>query len=375
MNKHVVRRLGIFVFYDAVGIVDLYVEQLLESLQAQISKLIIVVNGNITDKSKQALLKFSDDIFIRENKGFDAGAYRDVFLKFLPDTELSKWDEIVLFNDTFYGPISSWNLVFDKMEMENADFWGLSRYRGKDHPSHIQSFFLVCKKKMISDSAFQTFWQGLSYPTTHLEAVENFEIRFSTYFQERNFNGKAYTDICNWKDENKYEGVVYYTMAYELISEMYFPVVKRSVFLTEDFLKAIQVLDYVRECTRYDVNLIHGHIKRLIEENRVSFRFNPLQIEQFCNIHSRVYIYGNGTYGKRIAALLDYCGWKYKGFLVTEKIDSGMDVHAYGEIDLNQDDGIILALGKKAFSEVYPILKNDLANSQLLLPHDDSEGR
>ena len=99
------KRLGVFVFYDASGIVDPYVEYLLESMKNIIQKLIIIINGEIKDEEYNKLKKYSQDIFIRKNYGYDAGAYKDVFMQFLTRKEQIKWDEIILFNDTFYGPL------------------------------------------------------------------------------------------------------------------------------------------------------------------------------------------------------------------------------------------------------------------------------
>ena len=35
----------------------------------------------------------------------------------------------------------------------------------------------------------------------------------------------------------------------------------------------------------------------------------------------------------------------------------------------SRDDGIILALGRKAYQEVFPVVKKDLQMSQLFLPY------
>lgn len=66
-----------------------------------------------------------------------------------------------------------------------------------------------------------------------------------------------------------------------------------------------------------------------------------------------------------------YRGWKYEGFLVTEKIGNNENeeyVFIYDNITFDVSDGIILALGKRAFSEVYPNVQKKLDISQLLLP-------
>ena len=184
------KRLGIFVFYDKEGIVDKYVEVLLETMLQELKKLVIVVNGNINESSKQRMLNYSENIFVRENKGYDGGAYKDVFLNYLVDENWENWDEVVLFNDTFFGPLFSWKNVFGKMESEDLDFWGLTRHPGggkmplstNEIPSHLQGYFLVCKKNLVLSEAFYLFWESLEYPQSYNEAVENFEIRFTTYF-------------------------------------------------------------------------------------------------------------------------------------------------------------------------------------------------
>ena len=45
-----VRRIGIYVFYDSKGLVGKYVEKLLTDLSVVFNKLIIVVNGKIEKK-------------------------------------------------------------------------------------------------------------------------------------------------------------------------------------------------------------------------------------------------------------------------------------------------------------------------------------
>ena len=141
------KRMGIFVFYDAMGVVDGYVEHLLESMQNEVQKLVVVVNGAIVGSSYQKLKKKSYEVYIRDNVGYDAGAYKDAVTKFLINEQMDKWDEILLFNDTFYGPIYPWKDIFQKMKRENIDFWGLSKFpkgnyfdTGEEIPEHVQGY-------------------------------------------------------------------------------------------------------------------------------------------------------------------------------------------------------------------------------------------
>lgn len=372
-----VRRLGIFVFYDMSGIVDLYVLELLKSLLPELNKLVIVVNGKITDNCKQVLEKYSNNIFIRENKGFDAGAYKEFFLNFMPSEDLEEWDEVLLFNDTFYGPLVPWNVVFKRMEKEeDLDFWGLSRYDGDSfsnkrstYPSHIQSYFLVCRKRLLSNPCFLKFWNGFDYTINRREATEQFEIRFSVYFTEKGFIGKAYTDVCDKNIEMEPGCISYIDYPYELLSKLKFPVIKKQAITVDNFKKARKALDYIEKNTNYDMNLIYKHLTRLAQENRIVALFNPIHLEMFCIEHKRIFIYGHGKIGTNLAEFFDYKGWNFEGFLVSEKSEQKKDAFCYYNMKFSRDDGIILALGRRAYQEVFPVVKKDLQMSQLFLPY------
>lgn len=367
------RRLGVFVFYDAYGQVDKYVETLLDSFQLIFSKLVILINGKIKSLSYEKLNRYSNNIIIRENVGYDAGAYKDFFTKFLLKKELEKWDEIVLFNDTFYGPFYSWEKVFSEMEKEQIDFWGLSRYpgggsklsTGKDKPEHIQGYFLACNKKMFLSHDWNEFWNVLEYPRTYQEAVEKFEIYFTVYFSGKGFKNKAFTDKSHINIEYGKNPYLYYF--YEFIKYDKFPILKRKSICLEHLNKVKEIVDYLKEHTKYDTGLIDENIVRLYEE-KIIFPiapFNGKKLKKFCEIHDRIFIYGHGAYGKGLARYFEYKKWHYDGFIVTEKTDDNTNVFIFKEMQINLNDGIILALGKIAFQEVYPIINKKLDDKQL----------
>ncbi len=369
------QRLGIFAFYDAYGIVDGYVKKLLEGLLPELSKLVIVINGGITFDSKQKLDRYTKNIFIRDNVGFDAGAYKDAFIKFLADENWEKWDEVVLFNDTFYAPIFPWRPVFDKMEnQKEISFWGLSRYPGKrrngeglDYPSHIQSYFWVCRKKLILSHSFWKFWNTLEYPLSRRKATENFEIKLTTFFAQEKYTWMAYTDLFDNQIILQCEGSPYIDYACELLRELQFPVIKRKALTIINFYHAKRALDYIEKDTVYDEKLIYDHLQRLAYEDRIG-TFNPVRLKEFYNKHKRIYIYGHGKIGKNVASYFEYRKWQYEGFIVSEKSSEEPNIFCYKEIEFRADDGIVLALGQKAFSEVYPQVKQSFCESQMFAP-------
>ena len=117
------------------------------------------------------------------------------------------------------------------------------------------------------------------------------------------------------------------------------------------------------------MNLIYKHLTRLAQENRIVALFNPIRLEMFCIEHKRIFIYGHGKMGTNLAEFFDYKGWNFEGFLVSEKSEQKKDVFCYYNMKFSRDDGIILALGRKAYQEVFPVVKKDLQMSQLFLPY------
>lgn len=370
--------MGIFAFYDENGYVNDYIDVLLSSLEKVIQRLVIVVSGQIAQKSYIKLQKHTKDIFIRENLGYDAGAYKDIFTKFLLSENWEKWDEVILFNDTFYAPLNSWEAVFEKMKSDYIDFWGLSKHPGgeklsigKDIPAHIQGYFLVCKKALILSLAWKKFWDNLSYPIYYWDAVEKFEINFSVYFTNHGFCSGAYTDKISIEIEIGKNPYLNYIE--ELVKNYRFPVIKRKVICLEHLNEAKKTIKYIEKNTDYNISLIYDHIRRLCKEGRMNpiEPFNSAQLEQFYHVHKRVFIYGHGAYGKGLSVYFEYRNWKYEGFIVSEQKEKNEDTFVYRNMQFTLEDGIILALGKEAFTEVYPKIKNDFPNSQLCCPSYD----
>ena len=205
------------------------------------------------------------------------------------------------------------------------------------------------------------------------EAVERFEIHFSQYFMNKGYHSGAWTDksrIDFSKGENPY-------LCYlrELVQEIKFPVLKRKAIRLEYLEEVKNVADYIRSNTDYDIGLMSAHIRRLSMEGLIHpiAPFDADKLEKFYHEHKRVFLYGHGAYGKGISAYFAYRGWKHDGFIVSENKENNVRLRIYEEMEFDTEDGIILALGKSSFNEVYPIVKKDLNCKQLFCPEYEKD--
>ena len=368
------RRMAIFVFYDFEGIVDEYVKYLLQSLMTVAEKIVIVSNGKLDIKGRKEFEIFTKYVYERDNRGYDAGAYKDTFTVYLKNEEWEKWDEVIMLNDTFYGPIYPWQEVFEKMDRQNVDFWGMTKqekykwYDGTILPPHIQSYFLAVRKKILVSDTFKEFWINMDYSEELLDAVLNFEVRFTNYFSKHNYKYITYVDVMRSdflidKTELPYE---YYIM--ELLTITRMPLVKRKALTILNFEKALKTFQCMSQYTEYDIELIKKHMERLDINQKIS-PFGYLEVNSFCERFPVVSIYGHGKIGKQVGAYLRWRGLKFEKYIVPEKKESdGDSVVSYRELVIDNETGIIIALGRMNTAEVLPEITKEIPREQLLIP-------
>ena len=268
-------RICIFVIYDDKCIVYKYIKYILEDLKRNVDKLVVVCNMQSVLSGKEYLAD-ADEVYYRENIGLDAGAFKDALCQYVGWDELVTYDELLMINDSFYGPFVPISDILDEMKRRDVDFWGLSKHLEtkykKDNgdwnyvPEHIQSYFLSINKKMLSDGAFQKYWENMPYFSNFDEVVEKHEKYFTQSFSELGYRYDCLADIEANRTSNSSDNYIQYSyIPYELIKERNFPIIKRKAITNytlyirtqENIRKAV---DYVDKNTSYDIGLIWEHL-------------------------------------------------------------------------------------------------------------------
>lgn len=186
------RRLCLFSFYDPDGVVDNYVIYLLKSLRKVSCQIYIAVNGSISRQGLQDLTNYADKVIKRPNVGFDAGAYKDMLCNHIGWDNLKQYDELILCNNTFFGPFISLERIIQEMEY-NYDFWGLNKTENTV-VDYIQSYFLVMNLRILSSEDLYYFFE--KYIDESDESLLNvdveFEIGMTFFMQNRRYRIGAY---------------------------------------------------------------------------------------------------------------------------------------------------------------------------------------
>lgn len=273
--------LAILVVFAEIEKLDHYIFFLAKQIGLTVQRMVITVNGKLNGESVKKLESCTDDIFIRENKGFDCGAYKDTLENYIGWNEVRKYDELILLNDSSYGPIYPLAPIFEKMDKRKLDFWGITEQtpiRAGNYslvllPYHVQTYFVVIGKRMLHSEDFSDFWKHVTLSDEYDDTVANFELRFTDYFNSRGYMSGAYVDskaFCKSVDEMQ---AYVFMDSYYLIAEHGCPFVKKKVFLYPHKLvlssnageTAYKTLEYIAQHTDYDEDLIWQHLIRKCE--------------------------------------------------------------------------------------------------------------
>lgn len=273
------KRLGIFFFYEKKGYVDPFITYYLADLNRNLSELVVVCNGKLSEQGQAEFGRFTGHIIVRENKGLDVWAYKTA-LGAYGWQRLAEFDEVVMTNSTLMGPVRPLREMFDAMaEDASLDFWGLSLHHGAQGnpfkgkhlysylPSHIQSHFIVYRKKFLQSPELQKYWDEMPMIESYTDSVQRYEAVFTKIFGDKGFRWDVYVKTDDLKEYTDYPLLVCPT---RLLRDKRCPLFKRRSFMHdyEAYLNDTagepvrELYAYLRDHTDYPLELIWKNMIR-----------------------------------------------------------------------------------------------------------------
>ncbi|WP_308723305.1 rhamnan synthesis F family protein [Paenibacillus polysaccharolyticus] len=364
------RRLGIFVFYDKSGIVDGYVEYIITQLNKVLDDLIIVVNGDINEAGECILKNYSTQFYKRDNTGLDAGAYADVIVNLLGEEKLSQYDELVLCNDTFYGPFVSFEEIFTSMKNEKYDFWGIDGIK-RNFLSYIVMYFCVFRGKLLKNGdLFNYFKSNVLFKVNEMaDAFALLQVGLYYTLTQKGYKPGLYTYSNGYQSKRNPDICV---LEYNL------PIWKKKFFLKDNYTDEIcdKLVAHLESKKLYDTSLMKQNVKRVYgveigsekkkfigtdNVNQPEIKYSVPQItyddiNHFVSNHRQIYIYGAGSFARATAFVFLDKIEDFYGFIVSdEKNIKDRDIWGYPVIQASQvppNSSIIVALNYEHSVEV-----------------------
>lgn len=247
------KRVAVFASYDGQGVVREYVLYYLKELRKVVDAIVFVADN--APASEEEVRKLEDLVvyasFVR-HQSYDFGSYKLGFMWARENGLLDSAEELVFCNDSCYGPVYPFSGIFDEMVGRRCDFWGMSY--SPEICWHIQSFFMVFKRKVFTSPVFYSFVDSFCRQKSFWDYVMNYEVRFAEYLKNYGFICDVYLRIDDSEKENLYSrfGVSNLTVMPYTLHRKGMPLVKKKVFIpgsdylvyslseTPDFLDALQ---------------------------------------------------------------------------------------------------------------------------------------
>lgn len=204
------KRAGIFLFYDPEGKVDDYILGCLGSLQQYMDYLLVVSNSPLDETNRKRLESVSSEVMERKNVGYDVGAYRDG-LRHLGWDHMGDYDELVLFNYTFFAPIHPWASLFERTDKWDTDFWGITEHdEVRPHPflpklvmpRHIQSHWIAVRSSLSTTKDWRSYWEDMPPIESYNDSIQWHESRFTGYFNALGYRHEVAYNVDDYPSAN-----------------------------------------------------------------------------------------------------------------------------------------------------------------------------
>lgn len=208
------KRIILYVHYDPDGIVDEHIVYQIDAFFKFGCDIIFISNSQISNID--VIENICKDIIIRENRGFDFFAWKEILLSH-PKEHWLNWDEIILMNSTCYGPIFPLHEVFETMDKKECDFWGITEYYAdKSYDTHLQSYFINFRKSLFYHNLFFDFFRKINCYKSAKDVIDNAESKLTPYLKHNGFKYLSYINIKDkkWSLHLKYcQGLIYNDVA------------------------------------------------------------------------------------------------------------------------------------------------------------------
>ena len=283
------KRLGIFLFNNQNGIVDEYIQFLLDDIAPNLSHLCVIVNDNKLDV-ENTFEKYTNDIFVNSGQ-YNINIWKEVIVNHFGFDYLVEFDEIILFDDSFFGPIYSFKEIFDNIEDIDLDLWTILSNGVDDGLNAFDFQFIAFRKNLIQSEDFREFWLNIDVNAFKDRNNENYLI---DNFSKLGFKWKNYSHAINNLEVDEREqffaifDIYNYIIDYKLplINIKPFTLPKKIQLYYHNGLDLSLTMKYLNYETDYDASLIYKYLLTILDPNALVNLLNLKEIIPIENLNA-----------------------------------------------------------------------------------------
>src|SRR5947209_1819692 len=166
---------AVYVHYDRYGVVhDFVLTQLRALVEAGFRVTFVTNSPKFEDRAFDLVAPMCRQVLWRWNAGYDFGGYKDG-LKAVG--ALDGVQQLIIMNDSVYGPFWSLRELLARISPEIFDVWGITD--SWEHAYHVQSYFMLFFRPALQSEGFKSFWERLPYCSDKPWIIKHGEVKLT----------------------------------------------------------------------------------------------------------------------------------------------------------------------------------------------------
>lgn len=187
-------RVAVFASYSPDGILPPQVIPYLEGLQPLTKAIVVVCDNDLLPAEQEKLKGLATHVITGRHGEYDFGSYKRGVAWAREKGLLDQADDLILCNDSCFGPVGSFKPMFAEMEARGLDFWGVTDSHQISY--HLQSYFIVFSRKVFESGAFNSFLSGITKQASVQEVIKKYEAKLTGILTDAGFRTGALISNC-----------------------------------------------------------------------------------------------------------------------------------------------------------------------------------
>ncbi|MDY6407164.1 MAG: rhamnan synthesis F family protein, partial [Pseudomonadota bacterium] len=224
-----INRIAVFASYSNDGRIADYVIKYLKELKKTNTDIVFISDSPIFPEEVNKIEKLVLYALFERHGEYDFGSYKRGLNYILAHRLLTDNTELILCNDSVYGPFYPLSDIFYKMNAKKVDFWGMTDSFQIQY--HLQSYFLYFKNSKLIKYALLPYLNRVKKETKKRDIVYKYEVPLAKYLHDRGYKIAAYNPIALNPCPRGRKVNQTISCPLELIEYHHFPFLKRSILL------------------------------------------------------------------------------------------------------------------------------------------------